>query len=328
MPSDPFNAPPLAFIHIPKTAGTSFRSGAEQHFGPWHCCFDYGLYSDQTSEIVRRLMLEQTEPGLFLAELQARGTRFFSGHVEASRYAPVFGMHRLVSFVRHPLQRIVSEYRTLQRHFGERRDFQAFAHDPRFINRQTRMLGGRDWMGLGFVGTTERYAESLEELNRVMGTRIPLLESNLGRETLLDQYDLETDERELLTALNAADLLLYDQVCEQLDWRLRLRSAGHRYWRGAVHRVSPAEISGWLASPETSEPVDLEMWVDGNRHSGMQTQVRSSATAGVGGLEIGTVTFAASLSGIEPGAAISCRIAATGQPLPTVASEPDTAPPT
>lgn len=322
MPSDPINAQPLAFIHIPKTAGTSFRSGAEQHFGSGHCCFDYGLYSDQTSDIVRRLMLERTEPEAFLSEVHARGIRFFGGHVDASRYAPVFGTHRLVSFMRHPLQRIVSEYRTLKRYFGEQRDFQTFVHDARFINRQTRMLGGSDWTAMGFVGTTERYAESLDELNREMGTRIPLLESNLGRDAVSQGYDLGAGERDMLSALNVEDLRLYDQVCEQLDWRLRLRSAGRRYWRGAIHRLAPGEISGWLAAPGASEPVELELWVDGARHGSTQARARSTAPTGIGSQEFGTLNVAVSLPGVDASATVDCRIAETGQPIPTLATDP------
>jgi hypothetical protein len=328
MPSDPFTLPPLAFIHIPKTAGTSFRDGAEQHFGLERCCFDYGLYSDQTSDIVRRLMLEQTAPAEFQTGLQTRGIRFFSGHVDASRYAPVFGTHRLVSFVRHPLQRIVSEYHTLKRHFGEQRDFQTFVHDARFINRQSRMLGGRNWIAMGFVGTTERYADSLGELNRVMGTRVPLLESNRGREPLSQAYELGRGERETLTALNAADLLLYDQVSEQLDWRLRLRSEGRRYWRGAVHRVSTVEITGWLAAPGTNEPVEVELWINGAHHGNTLAQLRSSAPAAAGNQEIDTQDFAWPASGIDPDAAMYCRIAETGQPLPGPTAGADSLPAT
>lgn len=321
MPSDPINHQPLAFIHIPKTAGTSFRSGAEKQFGSEHCCFDYGLYSDQTSDIVRRLMLEQTAPEAFLSEVNSRGIRFFSGHVDASRYAPVFGMHRLVSFVRHPLQRIVSEYRTLKRYFGEQRDFQTFASDARFVNRQARMLGGCDWISMGFVGTTERYAESLGELNQELGTRIPLLQSNLGRETLTHEYELGAGDREILTALNAADLLLYDQVSEQLDWRLRLRSEGCRYWRGAVRPVSSGELSGWLSAPVNSEPVEIELWVNGTRQSSTLASAKPSGPASDGHHGTQALDFGWSLSDIEAGATIGCRIAETGQPLPTQAAD-------
>ena len=40
----------LLFVHIPKTAGTSFRLAAQQFYGENNVFFDYGLESVETSK--------------------------------------------------------------------------------------------------------------------------------------------------------------------------------------------------------------------------------------------------------------------------------------
>ena len=40
----------FVFVHIPKTAGTSFRLGADQYFGEKMVCRDYGPKAPETSE--------------------------------------------------------------------------------------------------------------------------------------------------------------------------------------------------------------------------------------------------------------------------------------
>ena len=44
---------PIIYLHIPKTAGTSFRMSAEQYFGPDQVLNDYGEESPNTSEDIR-----------------------------------------------------------------------------------------------------------------------------------------------------------------------------------------------------------------------------------------------------------------------------------
>ena len=46
--------PPKLFVHIPKTAGTSFRQAAESRFGLSRVLRDYGPNSDATSDTIKR----------------------------------------------------------------------------------------------------------------------------------------------------------------------------------------------------------------------------------------------------------------------------------
>ena len=50
---------PLFFIHIPKTAGSSFRVAAEQYFGSEATYFDYGNGSKETSESIETVNAEK-----------------------------------------------------------------------------------------------------------------------------------------------------------------------------------------------------------------------------------------------------------------------------
>ena len=92
----------MALIHIPKTAGTSFREAAARFYGRQQGCFDYGPYAEQTHDLVRRFMLEAHDPGTFRQRFDAGGYRLFSGHVDASRYREAFACSDMVSLVREP----------------------------------------------------------------------------------------------------------------------------------------------------------------------------------------------------------------------------------
>ena len=315
---------PLAFIHIPKTAGTSFRAAAESCFGVSRCCFDYGPFVELTSELAREFMLDQAAPDQFREQFAERGYALFAGHVDASRYYSVFGIERMVSFVREPLQRIAAEYRHFQRYFGEQREFPDFYRDPRFINRQNRMLDGLHWAAMGFVGVTERYRESLELLNREFGISIPHDTINVSRGSLGDDYTIAAPERAELISLNAEDIALYGQVCAQLDWRLELLEAAKPFVRGAVTALDDGQLVGWALPPTPAPgeggltgagPVALDIILNGDRLDTVTADQACEALAERGYQGEAGCGFHLPLPELPPGVVIECRVAETGQPL-------------
>lgn len=315
---------PLAFIHIPKTAGTSFRAAAESCFGAGRCCFDYGPFAELTGELAREFMLDRVAPKQFREQFSQQGYAMFAGHVDASRYYPVFGIERMVSFVREPLQRIVAEYRHFQRYFGEQREFPDFYRDPRFINRQSRMLDGLHWAAMGFVGVTERYGESLELLNREFGISIPFSASNVSRDSLENDYPIAAPERAELISLNAEDIALYGQVCAQLDWRLKLQAAAKPHVRGVVKASDDRQLVGW-ALPPTPAPgeggttgapaVVLDFLLNGDLLDTVSADKSCGALTRRGYQGETDCGFRLSLPEQPPGAVVECLVKETGQPL-------------
>jgi|GEM_PF-4667221 len=89
---------PIIYLHIPKTAGTSFRVSAEEYFGEHNILRDYGADSSNTSaDIIESLLC---------------------GHFSLPRYSEVFPDSPIMTFFRNPVNRVVSEFVHFTNHYG------------------------------------------------------------------------------------------------------------------------------------------------------------------------------------------------------------------
>ena len=212
---------PLLFVHIPKTAGTSLRMAAEEKLGE-RVLRDYGPNASETSDFIRER--RYAEPPIGEArlgqDLEASGCRILAGHVRYADYAGVFAPDRVVTFVREPIARVVSEYHHHRRNRGLEMSLLEFARRPTNRNRQARMLVGAPLASLACVGISERYGESLELLARRTGVRLPELRANRNPDregALSPAYPLTKEERDELARLNEKDVELYAEALRLFD---------------------------------------------------------------------------------------------------------------
>lgn len=78
---------PLFFVHVPKTAGTSFRKSAEECLGVDAVEYDYEPTSLETTDIIRRWVYEKNDFFELNNHFQTSCMSFLSGHVPASKQA-------------------------------------------------------------------------------------------------------------------------------------------------------------------------------------------------------------------------------------------------
>lgn len=83
--------PPVAFVHIPKTAGSAIRQALTRHFSAQRCRWYYG-----------NVPLEGGD---------AWDPDFISGHVAASEIHHRHPTARMLTVIREPLDRLISAYR-------------------------------------------------------------------------------------------------------------------------------------------------------------------------------------------------------------------------
>jgi hypothetical protein len=209
-------AAPLVSVHVPKCAGTSFRQVLERIYGAQ-------LWPNYGAVFVRAQAVAGCVPP---------GTAAIHGHFLADAFDDVLPGRDLVTWVRHPVERVVSNYYHFLRSpdlrddccrelYERRLSLCEFAELDWMRNETTRYLAGKPLAEFAAVGIAERFAESLEVMARTLRwpelPAVPRANVNPARTT--DHYALSRREREYLGYLNAADLAWYEEAVVALEDR-------------------------------------------------------------------------------------------------------------
>ena len=210
-------------IHVPKCAGTSFRN----------------ILSDQFSS---RLWLNYGSiftAADFRPELIPETTACIHGHFLGDAFDSVVPRPRYITWVRHPVNRVVSNYYhclrspdlrddCCRRLHEEKLSLCAFAELDWMQNLATRYLAGKALETFDFVGIAERFDESLVLLNRAFGWATPPCgpRENTNPDRVTPSYPLSSTDYNHLLALNQLDLAFYRTESARLDDALKVAAAG------------------------------------------------------------------------------------------------------
>jgi hypothetical protein len=258
---------PLFFIHIPKTAGSSFRVAAEQYFGPDATYFDYGLGSKETHPDIVKYEYELKDRYL-AAKCFKNSAKFLSGHVIYPKYGPFFNTKSVVSFVRDPAQQVRSHYEHFSRLHGYKGSFESFICENRFCNMQSKALNGIWNDAIGFIGITERYNESLVVFNQYYGTDIQALDINKNSSKSSSAYVLNNEELALIRKMNPQDFVLYEYASKRFELHKRLLDEGLPLIRFGELQVASKDVGKqfniWACCFESEECLKANIVLDGN----------------------------------------------------------------
>lgn len=308
----------LMFVHIPKTAGTSFRRSATLLFGQDQSHFDYGAAAPETSELVRKWVYGARDLHGLGRALEAGRAKLFGGHVAAMRYLPLFGCLQAVSFLRAPARQVPSHFAHHVRHHGYRGSFAQFLVSAQGGRLQSSALAGPPLEALRFVGVTERYEESIAVLGHELGLAFHLRRDNLNPAADPDgDYEALVDEDGAqFTAACRADDLVYQRANALLDQRLAALRAGVPHVHGAVTVMDARRVEGFAFTAHGDTPVEVALHVDGQVHSQVGARLDRASLRNIGAPRSGYVGFSFGQAlAVEPGARLEVRVAGTGQLL-------------
>jgi len=199
-------------IHIPKTAGTSFRNALKELYGERLALF-YGENDPATHPLLR---VPRAELASRLPALADEGVEVLHGHYHLSlvESAIVDPRRQLWTWLRDPVERVISHYSFIKERptkWAFDKEIKAgqlsltrFARKRRIRNIHSTFLAGVELKDFAFVGVTERFELGLALL---FGADAPQLSRRYN--AINERVDVTPREIAKLHALNRADVNLY-----------------------------------------------------------------------------------------------------------------------
>lgn len=230
-------AKPIIFLHVAKTAGSSFREELAERFQPSENVFvDFSTVELPID--LKKYAAIMDENLLELNDRRMARCRMVSGHFT---YGQISGkknlvQSRLVTFIRHPISRLVSfyKYHCSSAHPDNasfKKDyttFRHFVHAPENINGICRQLtpdlvtNGADaaeWIKRNYywVGIQENYVASVKLLFAMTGMRFSPRHNIRVSDS--SYADVDPEDIQLAEQLNAVDMQMYTVLAENFSPR-------------------------------------------------------------------------------------------------------------
>lgn len=222
-------------MHIPKTGGNTFKDHLNVFFGD-DICFRYmsqwafvDVYTPTLAMRVHRAIR-----GLNI-RLRGRGQlyptdRCIHGHFRADTYLDLFPESRCLTWLREPVERLISQY-----NYWQRRPFRGHSVCKMLIERKLsllefaeieamRNLQSRYFHTLGiddfwFVGVTEHFQSCVRHLYHLMEMEMQPAEvaarNTNPTKKPKSPYEVDPSTRAKLVALNSRDYKLYELAVER-----------------------------------------------------------------------------------------------------------------
>ena len=254
----------VVFAHLPKTAGTSLRNSLVEALPDTVKIFNYGRDTQLIKgDFINAFESDATTPeGILALRLKFRRDQrlLLVGHLRVADFIGSFHPASFITFLRHPVDRIVSAYKHRARFLNYKGSFADFYESPGHINAQSRLLSGIDLRDIGFIGLTEFMPEMLTALSRHLGLELKNRKDNISRRSGGPTVDERTRAR--ILALNEEDMRLYRLVEADLDSYTNHRSRNVAMpAMGEITSQGDGAFEGWAAAFHSGGLIEIEVRV-------------------------------------------------------------------
>jgi hypothetical protein len=245
------------FVHIPKTAGTSFRNTLEARYGVIN---DYGLTSGQTNKVVKNNIYINNYPYGLLSHLRNKPSGWICGHVSLEKYINFVPVAHTVAFVRAPLGQFISHCNhSIEKHQFEG-DLEGFLSKRGTSNLQSRLLSYLPLGLIGHVAITEHYDDSLKIINSHFDINLKTENANVNNTKKFDENNIEHELASKILEKNQRDVNLYNEACFIHHQRLNFLKAG-KPWVYACATIDKHNvITGCAYYADSDNPVELTLF--------------------------------------------------------------------
>ncbi len=216
----------LVSLHIPKTAGTSFRNILKEVYGEEHVVrFD-----------IKRHVSIENEP--FKGRKLKPEIEVIHGHFPYYKLIELIDLPEgvpVITWLRDPVERVISNYYYLEKILQEelqeeKRDLNILAKMQKTLkeyasteanrNRISKFLKGTTAEDLFFIGFMDHYAEDLKDLARLLKWKdYPVLKQNVTGQ----KPEVDEDTMQFIRQLNEEDYSIYNRALQLRAERIKDR---------------------------------------------------------------------------------------------------------
>ncbi|RHW74887.1 sulfotransferase family 2 domain-containing protein [Colwellia sp. RSH04] len=306
---------PINFIHIPKTAGTSFRVALEKKYGSKNILRDYTPRAAETSKKVKEIIYSHDDFYALKLLLSSRNFVAIAGHYFAEKYSKIIPVSEMVAFVREPVSRIISEHNHFIRHAGYQKSLIEFAQEKININKQSRYLQGIPYTAIGLVGVTEYYSESINLFNKIYKKNIVEFRDNQGPNGPGKSIvTIDNDIIDEIKRLNIDDIVLYEKLVALHKQRIKFFKARQDFTYGG-YKIVGGRIEGWAYQANNNKALTIEIFKSKLKVCELTSNKYNLELAQLGSPRSGYIGFYYNLKKSEYKAEFICVVKETGQRL-------------
>ena len=207
----------LISVHIPKVAGTSFRSLLEQSFQD-KLYLDYTDKPLQKNKLAR--ILQIIKSNYSSSPLLLQQYHCIHGHFMPAKYY-FLKQKSFATWFRDPVERVISNYYHWQRNEfkhpkikNKNCSLEEYSEIEHFQNLYATYLWGMNLQQFDFIGITENYQNSLTIFEKIYAIHFPSSLENLNTNPLKKSasYTIDTDLYNHIAELNKKDVIIYDNA--------------------------------------------------------------------------------------------------------------------
>lgn len=273
----------IVFLHVPKTGGTAVRTALVRGCRDHRVLFDYGAAEKQTTPALRDALYGDGREGdgregdgvTLRRHLDDRRGLLLIGHFKAAKYWDAFHPDSFVTFLRDPIDRLISEYNHHVERYGAMLELEAFVETTRYTRHVSYLFRGIDPAEFGFVGFAETFEADLRALSEQLGRPLAAARENEGTYLPgLREKAGDPEFRKHVRRFVAADHALYRRLRNRYDKLRARRLAGLAEasgYRGRVRLASSGRLVGYAVHRDVEAILELEIQAGG----GLVTRVRA-----------------------------------------------------